>query len=57
MSVREIAVIKNDLLLELAVAYPAFAAIEAEIEHVPASTKATSPELEFTVQIGVVELV
>lgn len=57
VSVREIAVIVNVLLLELAVAYPLFAAIEDEIVHVPASTNTTTPVDEFTVQIDVVELV
>ena len=41
---------------DVAVAYPAFAAIDASIEQSPAATQATTPVEEFTVQTDVVEL-
>ena len=56
VNVRDVALMVNERLDELAAAYPAFAVIEPVIVHVPASTNVTAPEEELTVHTEVVEL-
>lgn len=55
-SVRLTAVIVKLMALAFAAVKPPAAVMDAEIVHVPAVTKATSPELESMVHIEVFEL-
>jgi len=56
-SVRLTAVIVKLIALAFAAVKPSAAVMEAEIEQVPASTKATRPVPELILHTGVVELV
>ena len=56
LSVRDVAVTVKLLDVAVAAAYPLAAVIDELMVHVPASTKATRPLEELTVQILVVEL-
>jgi hypothetical protein len=56
VSVRELAVISNEIALAFASALRPSAEIEAAIEHVPMLTKVTTPVVASIVQIPVVEL-